>query len=71
MTLGAAAVVFLAVVGVTVFLVAMNTANQPEDAAGHDRVPPDTTDDRFYRTADRPAGPDAEDDPAATDRPEP
>jgi hypothetical protein len=37
----------------------------PEDAAGGPEVAADTTSDRFYRSADRPAGPDAEDPPAA------
>lgn len=32
----------------------------PEDAATHPDPEPDTTSERFYRTADRPAGPDAE-----------
>lgn len=36
----------------------------PEDAAGDPEVPADTTSDRFHRSADRPAGPDAEDPPA-------
>ncbi|MEZ5139350.1 MAG: hypothetical protein R2702_16095 [Acidimicrobiales bacterium] len=40
-------------------------AKHPEQAAGEGQVPADTTSDRFYRTADRPAGPDAEDPPIA------
>lgn len=36
----------------------------PEDTAGDPEEPADTTSDRFYRSADRPAGPDAEDPPA-------
>jgi Na+-transporting methylmalonyl-CoA/oxaloacetate decarboxylase gamma subunit len=37
-------------------------AGRPEDAATHpEDLPEDTTSERFYRGADRPGGPDAED----------
>ena len=60
------AVIVLVVVGLAVVAAAWASGHvqHPEDAAGHDHVPADTTSDRFYRTADRPAGPDAEDPPA-------
>jgi len=58
----------LVLVGVVAVLVLAAWASKhmkgPERAAGEGHVPADTTSDRFYRTADRPAGPDAEDPPA-------
>jgi hypothetical protein len=57
-------------VGVVVLVVVAAWASRyvkhPEQTAGHDEVPPDTTSDRFYRSVDRPAGPDAEDPPVPT-----
>jgi hypothetical protein len=58
-------VAVVAVVAVVVLAAwASRFVKHPEQTAGHDEVPADTTSDRFYRTADRPAGPDAEDPPA-------
>ena len=58
----------LVAVGVVIVVVLAGWASahvkHPEQTAGHGDHPADTTSDRFYRTADRPAGPDAEDPPA-------
>ncbi|QXC61099.1 hypothetical protein KSP35_22760 [Aquihabitans sp. G128] len=51
-------VVVVALVALAIWA-AKHTKN-PEQTAGHDDVPTDTLDDRFYRTVERPAGPDAE-----------
>ncbi|WCO68219.1 hypothetical protein PO878_05700 [Iamia majanohamensis] len=55
-------------IGVLVVLVVVAGAallarrvQHPEDAASHDDGQADTTSERFYDTADRPAGPDADD----------
>ncbi len=54
----------LIVIGTLVVIVgaieAAKRMRHPEQTAGHGDVPADTIDDRFYRTVDRPAGPDAE-----------
>lgn len=42
---------------------ASSRVKHPEQTAGHGVDPADTTSDRFYRSVDRPAGPDAEDPP--------
>jgi len=56
-----AALIVLAVIGVAV-LAAWGSGHvrHPEQTAGHGKPPLDTTSQRFYQTADRPAGPDAE-----------
>lgn len=57
-------VAIVVIVLVVATMVAARYTKHPEQAAGHDDAPADSTSDRFYRTADRPAGPDAEDPPA-------
>lgn len=53
-----------AVVLVLAAVWASSRVRHPEQTAGHGSDPADTTSDRFYRSVDRPAGPDAEDPPA-------
>jgi hypothetical protein len=53
----------IALVVVVLVILAVRMAGRvkhPEQTAGHGEEPPDTTSDRFYRSRDRPAGPDAE-----------
>lgn len=57
-------VLALAVIGVAVIVVLIRrTPKHSEDTASHHDERPDTTSDNFYGGADRPAGPDAEDEP--------
>lgn len=59
----AVAVVVIVLVGAA--MVFARYTKHPEQTAGHDGVPADTTSDRFYRGVDRPAGPDVDDGPSA------
>ncbi len=54
--------VAVALVALVALAVALSKrVRHPEDTAGHGEVPADTRSERFYREADAPAGPDAED----------
>lgn len=54
-------VVFIVVAAVALLAWLGLRAKHPEQAADHADERLDSRSDRFYRTADRPAGPDAED----------
>jgi hypothetical protein len=60
-------VALVVVVLVAAAVMASKRVRHPEDAAGGDDDVHDSPSDRFYRGADRPAGPDAE-DPILPDR---
>ena len=68
MIVAAIAVAVVVLVGLAVWI--SSRTKHPEQTAGHAEPQPDSTSDRFYRTADRPAGPDAE-DPILEERQEP
>jgi hypothetical protein len=54
-------VVFIAIAAVVILTWLGMRGKHPEQAADHADEGLDTTSDRFHGTADRPAGPDAED----------
>ncbi|MGY6501438.1 MAG: hypothetical protein ACXIVQ_11180 [Acidimicrobiales bacterium] len=60
---GLALVVGIFVVGAIIIVMLLRQQRGAEQAASHHDERPDTTEDRFYGGADRPAGPDAEDPP--------
>jgi hypothetical protein len=64
MDTGFVIVVAVAVVGVALIVFLLTRTKHPDETASHEDERPDTTNERFYRGVDRPAGPDAEDPPA-------
>ena len=60
---GLALVVGLFVAGAVAVVVALSRTKGAEQAASHHDEAPDTESERLYGGSDRPAGPDAEDDP--------